>query len=524
MHLLDIYPCKGTYQPGEPITVEARFGNSTGGNGQLALTCVHLDEQLKTSHIPFTKHEGHDTVPFALEQTSLGAGGYGLRAEAFDSHGKALGSMSTAFDVCDSWVNYPRYGFLTDFETDRDTEAALQWLARFHINGLQFYDWQYRHDQLLPPGEKYIDPLGRELSLNTVAQLIASAQEHGIATLAYLAVYAASLSFAGEHEAWRLFDENGEPCTFEDFLGLMNPDLGNPWVDYLLDQGRQTLDSLPFDGLHIDQYGDPKVGYNVSGEAVDLPAAFKAFIQAAKKRFPKANVTFNAVGNWPIDALAASPQDFIYIELWPETPSYQDVHDVIRSGREKSGGKPVVLAQYIPVDQEANIRLSDALVFALGGSRIELGEHGRLLSDPYFPKHEAIPEKFQRTLRRYYDFAVRYADLVGPFAEILDAGDIDLPVGILPILRRNDRWMALHLINFSGLEEARWCEPHPAPRRVQNFELSTSIDPEVHNAWFVTPDKEGLELEAMSLTRRDGRIHLSVPTLDYWTMILIKMD
>jgi dextranase len=524
MRLLDIYPCKGTFRPGERITVEVHFSDSSGGSGHLALTCFHMDKQLKTSRIPFTKHEGHETVPIALEPTSIGVGGYGLRVEAFDSQDKALGSVSTAFDVRDSWIGYPRYGFLTDFKADRDTEAALQWLARFHINGLQFYDWQYRHDQLMPPGEKYIDPLGRELSLDTVAQLIASAHEHGIATMAYLAVYAASLSFAVGHEAWRLFDEKGEPCAFEDFLGLMNPDPESPWADYLLDQCRHTLDSLPFDGLHIDQYGDPKVAYNANGEAVDLPTAFKAFIQAAKKRFPKGIVTFNAVKNWPIDALAASPQDFLYIELWPETPRYQDVYDVVRIGREKSGGKPVVLAQYIPVDQEANILLTDALIFALGGSRIELGEHGRLLSDPYFPKHEAIPQKFQRELRRYYDFAVRYADLVGPSAEILDAGDIDHPGGILPILRKNDSWMALHLINFTDLEEAVWCRPHPAPRRLQKFDLSIPIDNQVKSVWFVTPDKEGLELEAISLGKRNGRIHLSVPTLDYWTMILIKMD
>lgn len=28
-------------------------------------------------------------------------------------------------------------------------------MARFHLNGLQFYDWMYRHSDYLPPAAEY---------------------------------------------------------------------------------------------------------------------------------------------------------------------------------------------------------------------------------------------------------------------------------------------------------------------------------------------------------------------------------
>ena len=114
------------------------------------------------------------------------------------------------------------------------------------------------------------DPLGRKLSLKTVRNLIEIAHKHGIAAMAYLAVYAASLPFAEGHQAWRLFDDKGQPCNFEDFLGLMDPSPGSPWVEHLLDECERALSELPFDGLQVDQYGDPKIGYTAKGEPIDF--------------------------------------------------------------------------------------------------------------------------------------------------------------------------------------------------------------------------------------------------------------
>ena len=524
MQLLDLYTCKGAYQPGELITLEAVIESRGASKGELSLTCCHLAQAVETYNFPVSLEDGRQALPISFTLDSKAPRGYGIEAELVDDLGNETSVESTAFDVQESWLSYPRYGFLTDFQPNRMGDSALKWLARFHINGLQFYDWQYRHDQLLPLKEVYTDPLGRELSLTTVRNLIETAHEKGIAAMAYLAVYAASLPFAEGHQAWRLFDEQGQPSNFEDFLGLMDPSPGSPWVDHLLKECERTLSGLPFDGLHIDQYGEPKIGFKESGEPIDLPAAFQTFIESVKEIRPEASVTFNAVKNWPIDELAEAPQDFVYIELWPETPTYQDVFEIVHGGRAKSGGKPVVIAQYIPAEHVANIRLSDALIFSLGGSRIELGEESRLLADPYFPKHQSIPEDLQQVLQCYYDFAVRYGELIGPSAETLEDADISLPEGLLPVVRRQRDWVALHLINFTGIEGTHWCDMHPAPQKLLDLSISLPKDWNVRAAWFASPDVKQIGLTRLDISNEDERIHLVAPSLEYWSMVALEIE
>ncbi len=142
-----------------------------------------------------------------------------------DEGGRSQGVATTAFDVLPSWTSYPRYGFLTDFTPGRgDIAAAVETLARYHVNGLQFYDWQYRHDHLLPPQPEYTDPLGRRLSLPVVADGVRAAHAHGMAAMPYLAVYAASPEFWRAHPEWALYDAERRPLSFGDgLLGLMNP-------------------------------------------------------------------------------------------------------------------------------------------------------------------------------------------------------------------------------------------------------------------------------------------------------------
>jgi dextranase len=304
-----------------------------------------------------------------------------------------LATASTAFDVLDDWTQAPRYGFVSDFRPERDdVEATLAWLTRYHVNGLQFYDWMYRHEQLLPPAETFTDPLGRPLSLNTVRRLIAAAHARGIAALPYTAIYGASPTFQTAHPEWTLLDAEHQPLLFAgDFLRIMNPAAESPWRAHLLREFEQVLEQTAFDGVHVDQYGDPKEGYDAQDRRVDLALVFPDFIRASKEvvqrhRGKRGTVIFNAVGNWPIETVAPSDQDVVYIEVWPPHTTYEDLHRLIVAGQRLSGGKPVVLAAYLDPAWCPNVRLTDAVIFASGGFHIELGERRGMLADPYFPK------------------------------------------------------------------------------------------------------------------------------------------
>ena len=113
-------------------------------------------------------------------------GGYGVRVSTSD------GIWEGAFDVVSDRRAEIRYGFLSDFSPlDADT-ADVAWMRDLHLNAVQFYDWMYRHDKLLPPGEQYDDPMGRATDLRVIAKKIEACKACGIRPLAYGAVYAAT--------------------------------------------------------------------------------------------------------------------------------------------------------------------------------------------------------------------------------------------------------------------------------------------------------------------------------------------
>jgi dextranase len=266
------------------------------------------------------------------------------------------------------------------------------------------------------------------------------------------------------------------------------------------------------------------VAYDAEGELVDLPHAFAAFVASLKDSHPGAAVLFNAVGNWPIEALAASPQDFAYVEIWPPAAGYEELHEVIVGARRLSGGKPVVIALYIPADHPHNILLADALIFASGGTRIELGENGRLLTDPYFPKHQALSPGLKRRLRSYYDFVVRYGDLFGPPASDPVGVAPKVPDGVWAVPRTSRGWLTVGLINTTGLGDPRWDEAHPGPEPRREFWVGVPVQEQVRQVWWASPDRESLRLKPVPWGPDQGAVRAAIPCLDVWGLLALELE
>lgn len=524
MKLIDIYPDKGTYIPGETVKINLSVSINKAAIVPFLIEVYHLDEKVQTFSQETVFKEGEQNVAFSIAVPSKSHCGYRVKVSWQEAMGEKMKAF-TAFDVMDNWTQYPRYGFLTDFEEGQhSSNDKVRTLLKYHINGVQFYDWQYRHDQLMPPAQKFIDPLGRKISLRVIESLILDCHRVGIKAMPYLAVYAASLEFADRHPAWRLYDNDNAPITFEGFLGIMDPTPGSPWIEHLVQQCQTVLEETNFDGLHVDQYGDPKTGRNINGEMVDIPDAFHQFLSRLKNDFPKTALTFNAVGNWPIDALATAPQDFVYIEVWEPTPSYQDLQDIVLNARRLSEGKPVVIAQYLQNTQIANIRLSDAIIYACGGSRIEIGEVERLLADPYYPKHQEISPELGDILKQYVDFAVAYSELIGPVAANISLHEATLPENLRLIVRKNQDWISLNLVNFSGLGDVRWIDDHAEPQPMKEVWIDVPESWPVKEVFWATPDKQDQVLQKCEWDFVGGRLHIKVPIVDYWTMIAIQLS
>jgi dextranase len=284
----------------------------------------------------------------------------------------------------------------------------------------------------------------------------------------------------------------------------------------------RVLASLPFDGLHVDQYGEPKLAYDRSGNAVDLPVAFESFVQSAVHEHPGKPVLFNAVGNWPIESLANAPTAFNYIEVWPPDTSYCDLVRIVRNARMLSGDKPVVIALYIPARRIPNIRLADALIYSSGGSRIELGENERLLSDPYFPKHEPVSEDLRMALRRLADFAVRYSSWFGPFiSETFDLA-VKAPTGVETFIRRTGQGVCISLVNLSCMSACHWNEEHAAPLPLIDFHVDLDFPGEIQLAWVTSPDEDSSQARQVEFTQRSDSVQVMIPRLEFWCVLFLE--
>lgn len=526
MRILDFYPAQGSFAPGQTVSFLLEIESPVSQTITPQIFIQHLADPSTVIRQTLSIEPGRQTLQMNW-MPPLKPAGYSARLELLSGDDSPALSATTAFDVLPGWTDFPRYGFLADFSASRtDPDSVLRQLTRFHINGLQFYDWQYRHDQLLAPTEAYVDPLGRELSLASVRALVSAAHRYGMAAMPYLAIYAASAGFWRVHPDWALYDEPGNPIPFgENFLGLMDPSAGGPWSEHLLAETSRALHGIPFDGLHIDQYGDPKCAWNSEQHPVDLPRAFVDFIQRASDQHPEKTILFNAVGNWPVEALAKSAADFLYIEVWPPDVEYRHLAEIVLEAVRLSHGKAVVIALYLPANRPANNLLVDAVILACGGTRIELGEEARLLSDPYFPKHEEISSELNSHLRQLSDFAVRNGEWLRPYTlppyekEIWADGELNAAVlstdaAIMTMTRRHAKSLILQLVNLHGLDShPRWDKVHAVPTPCQNVTVNIQMHQRPQQVFWDCPERLGgpqpldFEYSNETLTVRIPHIH-----------------
>ncbi len=401
-------------RPGEPATWTVTV-NSDDRKQTSAATITskisHLDQALETITKTIVLSYGDRSASFKWMPPQETPRGYGLDISVILADGSEIAHFSSGFDVLDAWFQMPRYGFLSDFFPGRkDAAQTLQNLTDYHVNGLQFYDWMYRHETLLTDHDPYIDVLDRELSLETVNALIEEAHKHQIAALPYTAIYASSMEFYNQHKEWGLYYADGKPVYLgTDFLAYMDPRVDSPWTTHLLKEFQAVLENTQFDGIHLDQYGDPKEAYDAEGHPIAIGPAIAETITKTHTLVdqyrPDGAVIFNCVTNWPVELVSKADEDFIYIEVWEPYTSFADLHNLIAYAQSLGTGKPVVLAAYVHPENTSNPMLMDAIIFASGGGHIELGENSGYLGHPYFPYYEKLSASHAQGLKNYYDFA-----------------------------------------------------------------------------------------------------------------------
>jgi dextranase len=535
---VQVVPDKSFYRPNDPVRIAI-----TASNGKsIRARVMYLNQAVTVIDAPITN--GQAEIVWTPPPTA--PRGYGLVIEVLGEDNAVLGTQSSAFDVLERWTDAPRYGFLSDFTSGRNNDAETgDWLLRHHINGLQFYDWQYRWEDLLPDTDEFQDGLGRPQSMATIRRLIDLAHSRNVAAMPYSAIYGASIEFYREHPSWAFFNALNEPFLFGDnFIAIMNPAPGSRWNEHLLGEFADVLDHTAFDGIHIDQYGSPKNGFDEAGNPIDLAEVMPQFVNQTaelvqEQRGDDGVVLFNCVGNWPIDVIAPSQVDASYIEVWSPYNDYIDLNRIITNAQAWGAGKPVILAAYISPAWTINWRLANAVIFASGGSHIETGEPGTMLADPYFPRFEMIDEAQQALFQRYYDFLVRYENVLaintaaGSYGQHSDVDLGDVRTGgiraknrVVPIVRTGDGFDTVSLINFIGIDGSDWNAPtNVPPTPLNDLPVSIQVSRPVRDVWAASPDDAAaMNAESIPFTVENGVLQFRLARLDYWSMIVVEYD
>jgi dextranase len=547
--IVDVVPTKSMYLPNEQVEIAIPIENVSDAPfvGALRVSFSHLDKLLQEQSIPITlraRESAQPVVTFMPPPDPMR--GYGVDVELVDATGVTVANASGAFDVLERWSEAPRYGFLSSFGPEMDPTAiaeAAASLRHFHLNVVQFYDWMWRHYRLLPPEDDFTDALGREISMRAVRDSIAAVREIGAAAFAYGAVYGAEPEYADAHPELVLVDKDGAPYHLAELFYIMDIAPQSLWTPMIVQEFAETVRVLDFDGIHLDQYGFPKgTVWTRAGETRDLANDFPPLIDDARKAVraekPSAGVIFNAVENWPVETVAPTTQDAIYIEVWPPYEGYDDLRCLIQEAKVLGRGQQVILAAYLTPfleqphapESEAAALLATAVIASSGGFHLLLGERYGILCDPYYPKFGTLRDEFVPRLRAYYDYLVRYEEwLTMPGVEDWDVS-IDheliqprsIPGSIWMIARKTATVRILHLIDLREQSDTRWNTARsPWSREPQTINVELPISERVERVLIASP--EDPVLRELPFQTTENGIEIDVPVAGPWTSVVMRI-
>ena len=171
---------------------------------------------------------------------------------------------------------------------DARSSGVIDNVRRLHLNAIQFYDWMYRHAQLLPPdGDEFVDALGRPAFARHRTSPRGGAHAGRVASARLRRRLRRRQRGVADWETDGLYRANGQPWTLgEDFLWNVDP-TSERWQAHFAGDLRTAVANVGFAGFHLDQYGAPKYALRSDGTRVDLAEAFPALIDRLAGELPE---------------------------------------------------------------------------------------------------------------------------------------------------------------------------------------------------------------------------------------------
>jgi len=489
----------------------------------------------------FQRNNGKSNFTFS----NLEVGSYILTIEDYQ------GSFVIEENVNDSVL----YGFLSDFENPSDGKEIAS-LSRLHINTVQFYDWMYRHDDLISKDEEYFDPLNRKINLSVIKDKVARCKASGMRAFAYGAIYAATDKIYETYPSWCLYKIDKKPLKFANWLYYMNISQSNGWSDYITNEFVKAVKKIGFDGIHMDTYGFPKTGCDYNGNIVflddEIPHLMDKIKKSLKKESLDTGIIFNAVNDWPTETVSKC-SDAAYIEVWSPHDSYYDLYLLIKKAK-LLGHENVVLACYDEPFKKSNQevaenawRLTFATINSSGGTQLIMGENKAVLSNSYYADYSTLRDSFVPITIRYFDFIVAYKNMLyknkGMDVSLLHSGGINEDiifkskgVNFSPVGLKNSVWTIIketkniiscqfiNLLNNNSL----WNKAKNTPPLIEDVIVKIRLNRFVKNVWLASPDLDDIRPFKLDFTYdiiEEGRLYsIKITNIEFWTMVVVEME
>ena len=539
---------KSVYKPGE--TVRITLKEKPSGNPKVRYS--HLGKVIKEEELQGTS--------WSWITPAEDFKGYMVDIYETDEKGEKI-YHTIAVDVSSDWTKFPRYGYLSSYGDLSKMQVGrnIEILNRYHINGVQFYDWLHAHHRPLAgtvdnPLSQWPDLIGRTNYLSTVKSYIDAIHGRGMKAMFYNLAFGALSNAAadGVKEEWYIFKDSNRSVKdshhldspFRSSIYLTNP-ANNAWQNYLIARHNDVYRVFDFDGYHIDQLGNRGMVYDYEGNVVKLDETYAPFVAAMKQYEPGKRLVMNAVGQYGQKYIAKSQVDFLYTEVWDESKTYEELAEVIHDNNAYADNKKqTVLAAYVNYAKSNSsgyvnapgVLLTNAVIFSFGGAHLELGEH--YLANEYFPNSNLqIKRELKEALVCYYDFLVAYQNLLrdgGAFASF-SVQSVDNRArfeswpssqGTVAVTgKRFTDKEVIHFLNFSDVNSMEWRDTNgiqKEPAMIIGAGIKVTVNSEVKNVWFASPDINGGAARTLDFTQAENEVRLTLPSLKYWDMIVIE--
>lgn len=509
---------KSTYKPGEEIS----------GNGVGKLVISKLGNKLSETNV-----NGDFTLP------AMKAGSYAIELIASDQ------SYWSALEIIENPWQRIRYGFLSEFAEHIDTPKQVEWAKRLHLTSIQFYDWAYKHEFLVAPGESYADPLGGVISKRKLKELIEGYEAAGIYPSGYAAVYAVDREGWARWSGSGVYGDDGKPFQLgEDFLWVIDP-ADKKWLPHFIEQLKAARD-FGFKTFHLDQYGWPKRAVKADGTVVDIAEQFTKMLNAITSEVGGAHFIFNNVNDFPTWATAKTAQDAIYIEVWDPNSEYKDLVQLVDKARSYDPNKPVILSAYLkPFAAEdiaganAALELSLSVISSRGASHLITGGDGKVLYDPYYVRNHQAAKSTLDILENYHNFITAAGDYLfspsrvditrthafGVNTEIaIESNDAIsanfVAKGLTAAVFDSDEGLTIHVHNFLDQENTEWDVAKKPISKNSSVKISI-LSAGYQSTWHVGRAYQSSKFEMQNATQSADKLVLDLTITGAWTLIHI---